>query len=147
MDTININGAKVQISSIKADVKAAKKKGLTGNFAFCPETVEGLIEKLEECQKKNLILEDKLKPVPIQIEVKRQGDGLFSINNLTKTNLKYLDRACWAHYDDTITDASDKLLKDNLRSANLNSHDAAVFYKSFVDRTCGIYHEIIWGRD
>ena len=44
---INIRGLDVPITDLIADVAAAKKKGLTDQWAFTPETVDGLLEKIQ----------------------------------------------------------------------------------------------------
>lgn len=46
-ETIEIEGVELDIEDLKADVEAAKEKGLSRQFAFTPETVEGLIDKIE----------------------------------------------------------------------------------------------------
>jgi hypothetical protein len=48
---LNIAGHDVSLTDIKADVIAAKEKGLAGQFAFTPETVEALVEKLSSLTK------------------------------------------------------------------------------------------------
>lgn len=45
---IKISGIYVSLDELKMDVDAAYHKGLQGKFAFCPETVLGLIEKIED---------------------------------------------------------------------------------------------------
>ena len=42
----------VDIKDLKADVKAAEKKGLVNQWSFTPETVQGLIDKVEELEKR-----------------------------------------------------------------------------------------------
>ena len=44
---INIRGVEVPISDLIADVAAAKRKGYSGQYAFMPETVEGLLETIQ----------------------------------------------------------------------------------------------------
>ena len=48
LKTLSIAGHTIELSELKNDVAAAKAKGLSGQFAFTPETVEALIENLEE---------------------------------------------------------------------------------------------------
>lgn len=43
-----INGEIVSLLELSADVTAAINKGYSGKFAFTPETVKALIEKIEE---------------------------------------------------------------------------------------------------
>ena len=46
---INIRGNLVTLEELKGDVIAAKKKGYdSSKYAFTVDTVEGLIEKIEE---------------------------------------------------------------------------------------------------
>jgi hypothetical protein len=46
---INIAGNQVPLSDLKQDVIEAKKKGYnSNNYAFTVDTVEGLIEKIDE---------------------------------------------------------------------------------------------------
>lgn len=48
VENISIDGRSVSIEEIIADVDAAIKKGYRGQFAFCPETVLGLCNKIKE---------------------------------------------------------------------------------------------------
>lgn len=47
----------VDIQELKDDVEAAKENGLTEKWAFTPETVQGLIDKVEELQRDIDIIE------------------------------------------------------------------------------------------
>jgi len=44
---VQIRGDSVSVDELRADVQAAKDKGLAGQFAFTPETVQGLIELID----------------------------------------------------------------------------------------------------
>jgi hypothetical protein len=44
----SIQGHDVYLYELEEDVKAAIAKGLSGKFAFTPETVEALCEKIRE---------------------------------------------------------------------------------------------------
>lgn len=44
----NIRGVDVSIDELKQDVQAAKTKGLSNKWAFTPETVETLLNQIEE---------------------------------------------------------------------------------------------------
>lgn len=54
---LEIRGVKVTLSDLRRDVQAAKDKGLTGQHAFMPETVEALLD-LIEAMKRNYTHED-----------------------------------------------------------------------------------------
>lgn len=43
----------VDIQDLQQDVYAAKEKGLSGKFAFTPETVQGLIDSLQKSRNNN----------------------------------------------------------------------------------------------
>ncbi len=45
---IDHNTGKITLDEIQDDVNSAKHKGLSGLFAFTPETVQALIDKLKE---------------------------------------------------------------------------------------------------
>jgi hypothetical protein len=53
---ISIVGNEVPLEDLEADVEAAKTKGYSGQFAFTPETVEGLIDKIYELGQEILTL-------------------------------------------------------------------------------------------
>lgn len=45
---LSIQGRDVYLYELEDDVKAAQAKGLSGQFAFTPETVAALCEKIRE---------------------------------------------------------------------------------------------------
>jgi hypothetical protein len=47
MDYIIIRGQVVTLAEMRADVKAAIAKGLLGRWAFAPETVDALLNKID----------------------------------------------------------------------------------------------------
>ena len=59
--TISIRGNPVTLEELKSDVIAAKEKGYNDRFAFTIETVEGLIEKIEELGNEILTLRSVIK--------------------------------------------------------------------------------------
>lgn len=48
MTTLSIRGIDVSLDELKADVESAKKKGLSNLWAFTPETVQALIDNIEQ---------------------------------------------------------------------------------------------------
>lgn len=54
---VQIEGIEYTLESLKEDCLAAKKKGLSHRFAFTPETVMGLIAKIEELEKEKMYKE------------------------------------------------------------------------------------------
>ena len=60
--TIDISGNPIPLEELKSDVAAAREKGYhSGKFAFTADTVEGLINKIEELGNEILTLRDVLK--------------------------------------------------------------------------------------
>ena len=50
MSTVKINGNDVSIQELQDDVKAAFELDYRGKYAFCPETVEALLNYIEELE-------------------------------------------------------------------------------------------------
>lgn len=48
---VMIEGIKVPIQDLRADIRAAKEKGLSHCFAFTPETVEALLNLIDNLNK------------------------------------------------------------------------------------------------
>ena len=57
---IDCGGIMVPLDELKKDVEAAKEKNLSNQWAFTPETVDGLIDALERSMKQNRELEERL---------------------------------------------------------------------------------------
>lgn len=84
MSTVKINGIDVSTKVLREDIKASIKKGLSGKYAFCPETVKALldyVEELEEC----LIDEAKFTK-HVSGEESEQTIALFEEHELYDTN-------------------------------------------------------------
>jgi len=47
---LEINGKDITADEIQKDVIAALKNGYKNKFAFCPETVQSLLDKIEELE-------------------------------------------------------------------------------------------------
>ena len=54
---VQIEEIEYTLESLKADCLVAKKKGLSHKFAFTPETVMGLIAKIEELEEERIYKE------------------------------------------------------------------------------------------
>jgi len=47
LDTVYIQGNAVTLLELNADVRAAVEKGLSGKWAFMPETVDALLKRID----------------------------------------------------------------------------------------------------
>lgn len=56
--SITINNREVSLDELKRDVIAAREKKLSHQWAFTPETVNALINKIEELSKEILTLRE-----------------------------------------------------------------------------------------
>jgi hypothetical protein len=60
---VQIAGNEVFIDDLQKDVDAAIAKGLKGEFAFTPETVQGLLDKIVEAQCKIQLLKEVISDI------------------------------------------------------------------------------------
>lgn len=115
---LSIRGVSTTLSELRADVDAAKAKGLAGQFAFMPETVEALLDCIKELQSKQLL--DKPAEVPNStLEGVTNITSWFSLATLCENYLKADPQFAVRYVDAPFsTDASKVLVHNTSHSAH-----------------------------